>query len=304
MSTHKLSFGEHLIAGGVAGITEVLVMYPLDVVKTRQMLVVGTKSPSMVSVFSSVIRTEGWSRLYRGIVPPILMEAPKRAVKFASNEVYKPLFENKKTKQLVGPGAVLAGGMAGMTEACVIIPFELVKVRLQAKENIGKYKNSFHAVSEIFREEGTRGFYKGLESTLWRNAVWNGAYFGLIHHLQKSFALPPEKSTRGKRLFRDFIAGFIGGVVATTLNTPFDVVKSRIQKEAGNSTNSQVKKYNWTIPSLGIILKEEGPKALYRGYLPKVLRLGPGGGILKVVFDFVSNILIKRHENQHQPQKH
>ena len=31
-------------------------------------------------------------------------------------------------------------------------------------------------------------------------------------------------------------------------------------------------------------MKEEGFSALYKGFLPKVLRLGPGGGILLVVY--------------------
>lgn len=37
-------------------------------------------------------------------------------------------------------------------------------------------------------------------------------------------------------------------------------------------------------------------RALYKGYAPKVLRLGPGGGILKVVFDKVS--LFLAHQRQ------
>lgn len=36
-------------------------------------------------------------------------------------------------------------------------------------------------------------------------------------------------------------------------------------------------KYNWAWPSVGLVLKEEGFAALYKGFLPKVLRLGPGG---------------------------
>lgn len=32
------------------------------------------------------------------------------------------------------------------------------------------------------------------------------------------------------------------------------------------------------------VAKEEGFAALYKGFLPKVLRLGPGGGILLVVY--------------------
>ena len=70
--------------------------------------------------------------------------------------------------------------------------------------------------------------------------------------------------------------------MGTILNTPMDVVKSRIQNSpvvAGG-----VRKYGWAVPSLGLVMREEGFGALYKGFLPKVLRLGPGGGILLVVF--------------------
>lgn len=91
--------------------------------------------------------------MYRGIVPPILVEAPKRAVKFAANSAYQPLFTPVK-----GPiprwGSVAAGVCAGCTEALIVVPFELVKIRLQAKENAGKYKNTLDCVIKIARSEG------------------------------------------------------------------------------------------------------------------------------------------------------
>jgi hypothetical protein len=45
-------------------------------------------------------------------------------------------------------------------------------------------------------------------------------------------------------------------------------------------------RYTWTLPGVAKIYREEGFGALYKGYVPKVLRLGPGGGILLVVFDY------------------
>ncbi|KAG4302694.1 hypothetical protein PCK1_001049 [Pneumocystis canis] len=91
--------------------------------------------------------------------------------------------------------------------------------------------------------------------------------------------------------FNNFIAGTLGGISGTILNTPFDVAKSRIQntpKIAG-----QIPKYNWTFPSLWVIYKEEGFRALYKGFVPKVIRLGPGGGILLVVFDQIVRLYKK-----------
>lgn len=75
--------------------------------------------------------------LYRGIAAPILVEAPKRATKFAANEqytaLYKKLFGMEKVTQ---PLAIATGVSAGVTEAVLIVPFELVKIRMQDKANV------------------------------------------------------------------------------------------------------------------------------------------------------------------------
>ena len=41
----------------------------------------------------------------------------------------------------------------------------------------------------------------------------------------------------------------------------------------------------WALPVLVDILRAEGPRALYAGFVPKILRLGPGGGCLLLAFD-------------------
>lgn len=75
-----------------------------------------------------------FSRLYRGIGAPILMEAPKRATKFAANDewgkVYRNLFGVSSMNQSL---SILTGATAGATESFVVVPFELVKIRLQGK---------------------------------------------------------------------------------------------------------------------------------------------------------------------------
>ncbi|KAM9955597.1 hypothetical protein ACTFIW_009090 [Dictyostelium discoideum] len=271
----------NLVSGGIAGVSEILVMYPLDVVKTRQQLQVG-KGQSMMSSLVTMVRHDGL-KMYRGIVPPILVEAPKRAIKFASNKFYEKqilsYFGNTKPTQMQAIGS---GVLAGITEAFIVVPFELVKIRLQAKENAGKYTSTMDCVNKTFRAEGLSGFFKGLESTVWRHACWNGGYFGLIHTIKAAL---PKPTTEQGVLVNNFIAGGLAGTFGTMLNTPADVVKSRIQNQVGAG------KYNWCIPSIFTVAREEGFSALYKGFLPKVLRLGPGGGILLVVNEFVMKLL-------------
>lgn len=55
----------------------------------------------------------------------------------------------------------------------------------------------------------------------------------------------------------------------TILNTPADVVKTRIQNQDAILKAGEPRKYNWTWPSMATIAKEEGFTALYKGFVPK-----------------------------------
>lgn len=127
-------------------------------------------------------------------------------------------------------------------------------------------------VAKTVRNEGILAMYQGLESTMWRHILWNAGYFGCIFQVRQ---LLPKADTKQSQMLNDILAGSVGGTVGTLLNTPMDVVKSRIQNET--RVPGMVSKYNWAWPAVGTVLKEEGFAALYKGFLPKVLRLGPGG---------------------------
>ena len=184
--------------------------------------------------------------------------------------------------------SILTGASAGATEAFVVVPFELVKIRMQDRASAGKYTGIIDCVAKTIKAEGPLALYNGLESTLWRHILWNAGYFGVIFQVK---ALMPPATDKSSQIRNDLIAGAAGGTVGTILNTPMDVVKSRIQnspKIAGS-----IPKYNWAWPAVGTVMKEEGFAALYKGFLPKVLRLGPGGGILLVVFTGVMDFFKK-----------
>lgn len=257
-------------------------MYPLDVVKTRVQLQVGTGANAeyngMFDCLAKIVKNEGFSRLYRGITAPILMEAPKRATKFAANDewgkFYKSMFGMTTMNQQL---SILTGATAGATESFVVVPFELIKIRLQDKSS--QYKGMVDVITKTIQKEGIFAMYNGLEATMWRHVSWNAGYFGVIFKIREML---PKAESKSAQVTNDLISGSIGGTIGTMVNTPFDVVKSRIQNT--QRIAGVVPKYNWTVPSVFTVFREEGFAALYKGFLPKVLRLGPGGGILLVVF--------------------
>lgn len=221
------------------------------------------------------------------------MEVPKRAIKFSANDSFTPFYKSLfSTPTLTQPLAILTGASAGATESLIVVPFELLKIRLQDKTSSSRYTGLLDCLTKVIRHEGPLALYNGFEATLWRHIVWNAGYFGCIFQVRQQLPSPSEtRNPRRQKTVNDLSAGFVGGVVGTTFNTPLDVVKSRIQSVA--RVQGVQGKYEWVWPSLGVVYREEGFRALYKGYVAKILRFGPGGGILLVVYSAVVDLFAR-----------
>ncbi|CAJ0947756.1 unnamed protein product [Ranitomeya imitator] len=82
---------------------------------------------------------------------------------------------------------------------------------------------------------------------------------------------------------RKFTIGLASGTLASIINIPFDVAKSRIQ---GPQPEPGVIKYRSCRKTIITVYKEEGFLALYKGLLPKIMRLGPGGAVMLLVYEY------------------
>ncbi|CCH59830.1 hypothetical protein TBLA_0B10130 [Henningerozyma blattae CBS 6284] len=294
---YPLPFLCQFLAGAGAGMSETLVMYPLDVVKTRfqlqetRILSLGKniEKITMMTCLSKIIRNESIKHLYKGMSSPILMEVPKRAVKFSCNDLFQNILMKKsQTSKANGIITLLSGTLAGLFESFIVVPFELVKIRLQDANS--NYRSPSHCLRKTIENEGITSLYKGLEATVWRNSIWNASYFGLIYQVKK---LMPTQSTNDKSVGRNFIAGTIAGCMSCFFSVPFDVIKTKIQvsKVSGCVHNS-----NWALLSVFLMYKKYGLRSIYRGIIPIICRYGPGGGPLLVSFNGFSELFKKIHQ--------
>lgn len=272
------------MAGGSAGLVEISLMHPLDVVKTRFQVQRSKTDPqsykSLGDCFRTIFRREGFFGFYKGILPPILVETPKRAVKFSTFEQYKKLLEYVS----LSPGLVfaIAGFGSGLTEAVVVNPFEVVKVGLQVnRHTFTEQPSTFAYARQIIKKEGLgfQGLNKGLTATLGRHGIFNMVYFGFYHNVK---SIIPASKDSTLEFLRKFGIGFLSGTIGSIFNIPFDVAKTRIQ---GPQPVPGEIKYRKCLKTMKTIYQEEGILALYKGLLPKVMRLGPGGGVMLLVYE-------------------
>lgn len=185
---HKLKF----FAGSMAGVTSVLMTYPLDLVRARLASVVSTKNASIllnpggsapttiVGTLMHVFRNEGGVHgLYRGITPTVLAMIPYGGCNFYMFERLKHLcvsyaptifcYQNADNDKLILniPAKLLCGGAAGAIGQTVIYPLDVARRRMQlsmtSSETAIYSKGFLQTLAITYRSHGIiRGLYRGM----------------------------------------------------------------------------------------------------------------------------------------------
>lgn len=152
-----------------------------------------------------------------------------------------------------------AGMISGLFAAVCLQPLDVVKTVMQgyaSSSRLGMYE----AVRHVYRDNGVKGFWRGLAPTAIRAAIGPGIYFAILHEFKESD-------------FTMFTQGAVARGVAGTLLCPLSVVKTRLEW-AGNK--------NRDVSLLGALVKiarEERFRGLFSGMVPMIIRDVPFSGI-------------------------
>jgi len=187
----------------------------------------------------------------------------------------------------VGMGTrLLAGGGAGITAASLTYPLDLVRTRLAAQTKEMYYRGISHALLTITRDEGYRGLYKGMGTTL-MGVGPNIAINFCVYETLKSMwvARRPDMSPALVSL----ACGSFAGICSSTATFPIDLVRRRMQLEgAGGKAKVYTSGLGGTFKE---IIAKEGLFGLYRGILPEYYKVIPSVGIVFMTYEFMKRIL-------------
>ncbi|CAO4387090.1 unnamed protein product [Caenorhabditis nigoni] len=293
--SQNFSYVPKIMNGGLAGIIGVSCVFPIDLVKTRlQNQTVGAdgklqytgiadcaKQTWRAGGASSFAKFKG---MYSGSGVNILLITPEKAIKLVANDFFRHKLAKEGEKQLSVGRGMLAGGLAGMFQISVTTPMELLKIQMQDQGRTlqpGQKKLSATELTmKLVKENGIAGLYKGLSSTLARDVTFSVIYFPLFAYLD---SLAPRKSDgSGDAVFYgSFLAGLTSGAASSFCVTPLDVIKTRMQT-INKGANEVVYK---NIPDAFVtILKNEGPKALFKGAACRMMVMAPLFGIAQTVY--------------------
>ncbi|KAL8466565.1 hypothetical protein ACS0TY_035577 [Phlomoides rotata] len=150
------------VAGAAAGIVSTLACHPLEVLKDR-LTVSPEIYPNLRIAVQKMYKDGGVGGLYAGISPTLIGMLPYSTCYYFMYETMKKSYCSAKNKDsLSRPEMLLIGALSGLTASTISYPLEVARKRLMVGALHGKCPPHIRgALSEVLREEGVKGLYRG-----------------------------------------------------------------------------------------------------------------------------------------------
>ncbi|XP_044143101.1 mitochondrial uncoupling protein 2 [Bufo gargarizans] len=290
------------IGAGTAACIADLFTFPLDTAKVRLQLQgetktsVNVKSSQYKGVFgtiSTMVKTEGPRSLYNGLVAGLQRQMSFASVRIGLYDSVKQFYT--KGSEHVGIGSrLLAGCTTGAMAVAIAQPTDVVKVRFQAQAKVSssrRYKGTMDAYRTIAKEEGMRGLWKGTAPNITRNALVNCTEL-VTYDLIKDALL--KSNLMSDTLPCHFTSAFGAGFCTTVIASPVDVVKTRYM----NSAKGQ---YQSALNCALTMVRQEGPMAFYKGFMPSFLRLGSWNVVMFVTYEQLKRAMMSARVSWEAP---
>ncbi|TMW55139.1 hypothetical protein Poli38472_013901 [Pythium oligandrum] len=259
--TQTPSVFQSLWIGATSGMSGMIAVYPVDVVKTRMQN--SRVSTSALQVLRTTFRQEGIVSFYKGLGPQLLGTIPDKAISLATREYVKGRFEDPTTFV----ASFTSAATSGVTQSVVMNPVEIVKVRMQID-------SSLNAVG-VIRELGLRGVYRGYSACFARDVMFAATYFTLYDFTKKKLRIQD-----GSSIGWSMLAASSAGIPAAFFSTPLDVLKTRMQSRTATTKGF--------VETFKLVHSEGGVSALFAGWGPRISRIAPQFGIVLVSYDWLS----------------
>ncbi|XP_069560859.1 mitochondrial adenyl nucleotide antiporter SLC25A24 [Brachyistius frenatus] len=177
-----------------------------------------------------------------------------------------------------------AGAMAGAVSRTGTAPLDRMKVFMQVHSSKSNKINLVSGFKQMLKEGGPTSLWRGNGINVLKIAPETAIKFMAYEQYKKLLASDPGKVRTHER----FMAGSLAGATAQTAIYPMEVMKTRL-------TLRKTGQYSGMFDCAKKILKKEGVKAFYKGYLPNILGIIPYAGIDLAVYESLKNFWLSQY---------
>lgn len=185
------------LSGALAGLTAVLVTYPLELVRTRMAFRICTDETALAyrtltSSLRQVLSQEGVLGLYAGMTATLVGALPFEGLKFGANEFFRQRLPHGADGRPLPLYALVAGAVAGTLAHVLTHPLDTVRRRMQISGAAGselRYAGMLDCVRKVVASEGVGALFLGIAPTVVRAAPNLGIQFLLYELLKRALGV-------------------------------------------------------------------------------------------------------------------
>ncbi|KAI0630654.1 mitochondrial carrier [Trametes polyzona] len=302
----------HLVAGGLGGMCGAIVTSPFDVVKTRLQSDLFREKATNVSVSGNgvatvtarrnllwhfvetghilrdIYREESPRALFKGLGPTLVGVIPARSINFFTygngKQIIANRFNNGEENSLVH---LSAAALAGIATSTATNPIWVVKTRLQLdahRPSTGPrsfFGGSIGTIKKILREEGIRGFYKGMSASYL--GVTEGTIQWVLYERLKALTAGTQRKGGVQEWLLTLGSAGTAKCVASLITYPHEVIRTRLRQPLVDGKM----KYTGLLQTLRLVIAEEGARSLYGGLSAHLMRVIPNAAVMYSIYEAV-----------------
>lgn len=262
------------LAGFAAGGTTVILLHPLDLLKTRfQATFANDRVLFDLSRQLAELYKAGWPAMYRGFTANLAGSTVSWGLYFLLYRWMKTWWPEQRP-----PEVFVSATLAGMLTVLVANPLWMAKTRICQPGS--QEKSLFRCLKSAWRTEGIRGLYRGLLPGLF------GTSHGAVQFVVYEELKKRQQQWASQRLptaIEFLLMSTVSKVAASVITYPYQVIRCRTQLANSHSESvRQIIKQTW---------RNEGMRGFYKGIVPSTIRVLPGTTITFLVYEKLSRYL-------------
>jgi len=266
---------KYFLAGVAGGSVSSCVLHPLDLIKIRLSVSDGSsarpKYNNILHLTKSVLKQRGIRGMYSGVTPSVVGAGLSWGFYFFFYYNIKSyLTGHDKEKQLSTFDSLACGCLSGSMTLVMTNPIWIAKTRMclmYETSSTVQYRGILHTISQLIKENGVRGLYKGMVPGLLgtsHGAIQFLVYERLKHWNRKRKNMKPDDKIG---TFDVLSMSATSKLIAASSTYPYQVVRSRLQ--------DQHRSYNGVFDVIKSTWKNESWRGFYKGLGPSLMRVIP-----------------------------
>ncbi|XP_032388037.1 calcium-binding mitochondrial carrier protein SCaMC-1 isoform X2 [Etheostoma spectabile] len=183
-----------------------------------------------------------------------------------------------------------AGAVAGAVSRTGTAPLDRMKVFMQVHSSKTNPISLGGGFKQMITEGGLTSLWRGNGINVLKIAPETAIKFMAYEQYKKLLSSEGKTIETHKR----FMAGSLAGATAQTAIYPMEVLKTRL-------TLRKTGQYSGMFDCAKKILRKEGVKAFYKGYVPNLVGIIPYAGIDLAVYETLKNLWLSYHPDSANP---